>query len=182
MNSPENPEVEIATKTDEPGNLVGSDQTLTAKINKLMRLTRDDPARLAIKFSEEEKVKLEEQYARHMDDYRFYLDFGLKANGVFYAVLGTTLSLYFSNNPNLDKGLVIFFLLVPIIVSMVLGGVCLVGAYLWGRVSKNFYTIAEVIEIVIVHQVGILTWLLCIFGGLFLGIGIALICLMRYLI
>ena len=131
MNSPENREVEIATRTDELRNLVGSDQTLTAKINRLMRLTRDDPARLAIKFSEEEKVKLEEQYARHMDDYRFYLDFGLKANGVFYAVLGTTLSLYFSNNPNLDKGLVIFFLLVPIIVSMVLGGVCLVGAYLW---------------------------------------------------
>jgi len=182
MNSSENQKAEIATTEAKPENLVGSNQTLAAKINKLMKLTKIDPERLTINITEEEKVKLRDQYAQHLDAYKFYLDFGLKVNGVFYAVVGTTLSLYFSNNANLDRGLVIFFLLVPIIVSLILGGVCLVGAYFWGGVSKNFYTIAEVIEIVIVHKVGILTCLLYIFGVLFLGIGVALIFLMAYLI
>lgn len=177
MSSPNIQEHKVTT-ADEPKAL---DQTITAKLNRLMKLAKADPARGDIKFSDDEKVKLEKQYARHMDDYRFYLDFGLKATGVFYAVLGTTLSLYFSNNPNLDRGLVIFFLLVPIAVSLILGGVCLAGAILWGCVSKYFYTIAEVVEIVMVHQVGVLTWLLSIFGVLFVCIGIALILLMIYL-
>lgn len=181
MALPENQKAEIPIKVKESENLFDPNQFLPDKINKLMEFTRKDPERLAIEFSEEEKAKLKDQYAQHMEDYRFYLDFGLKANGVFYAVVGAILSLYFGNNPNLDKGLVLFFLLVPIIISLILGVVCLVGAWLWGGVSKKFYTIAEVLEIVIVHRVGILTCLLCIFGILFLGIAAALIFLMRYL-
>ena len=181
MNLPENQKAEISASAEDCGNLV-LHQSLITKINRLMELTSNDPDRLTITFCEEEKAKLKDQYAQHMDDYRFYLDFGLKANGVFYAVLGTILSLYFGNNPNLDRGLVIFFLLVPIVIGFILGVVFLVGARLWGQVSKKFYAIAEVLETVIVHQVGILTWLLRIFGTLFLGIGVALILLMIYLI
>lgn len=156
------------------------DNNLIERIMNWEETDRDDTQKKP--FNEVEKTKMENAYLQHKEDYKFYLGFGLQVIGVFYAVLGGILSIYFSNNPNPDKGLIKLFLLLPIFISIILGFLCIFGAIIWTRATAIIYKIAKICEIVIVHKFDILSWLLYIFGGLFIVVAVALAVLMNYLI
>jgi hypothetical protein len=122
----------------------------------------------------EEKLKWELE--KYLKLYEFYFDIALKAVGLFAAIVGTILSIYFGKDadPNVKR----FLLQAPLIVSMVLGGIFIVGGMWWWRVSAKEKWIARHLKMVQLPEIAVLTYLLWVFGILFFAVAYGLSWLM----
>ena len=110
---------------------------------------------------------------RYLENTRFFLDLGVKGVGLFYAILGGVLSIYFARNT--DNGEVLkFFLLVPLVISLSLGVVYLIGARAWSLIAKKLNEISDELNLGAIPNLFFITWLLIALGALFIVTGVAL--------
>jgi phosphotransferase system glucose/maltose/N-acetylglucosamine-specific IIC component len=118
---------------------------------------------------EDKRKERWEEYKIHVDLFKYYLDLILRTNIAVFAILGAILTYYFKNkgeNKQLKKAL-----LLPIILTLSLGGFYLYSACLWGNVSTTVNHLRESLGIFATPYVHILSVLLLLFGFVFLGIG-----------
>lgn len=119
----------------------------------------------------EEKAALGKEYASYLRAHEFYFTLSLQAVAFFYAIVGGILSIYFAGEGK-DKDPVLVILLgVPLVMSVILGGAFVVGGYLWRNVAKHVECVARMLRIIRVPDVELLTYLLWLFGFLFLVVG-----------
>jgi hypothetical protein len=76
-----------------------------------------------------------EEYKLHIDLYKFYMDIALKANLFFYAISGGILTYCLGKYK--DVNLIKYSLLLPILMSIVFGGIFIYGARTWYRVMER---------------------------------------------
>jgi len=116
------------------------------------------------------------EYKLYIDLYKFYLNFGLKANVFFYAITAAILTIIYSPDrlqegqiKNLPLPVIEILLIIPLLISVVLAGAFFIGAILWailaqrirGRVKK------DEINVIAPPYLQLLTVLLAAFGVIF---------------
>jgi hypothetical protein len=84
------------------------------------------------------------QYATHIELYKFYLDLSFKAFGFYYAVTGAILSFYFAHEADSRIKLA---LLLPIAMSVSLGGLFIYGGRILGKVRDEVFAIASKLQL-----------------------------------
>lgn len=104
--------------------------------------------------------------------HKFYVDFIVKLNLFYYAITGAILSFHFSkDSPEVS----VIALLLPIALSLCLGGFFLYSARLAFNLRSNIKQRAELLKLH-VYPEGIVLVLLClIFGAISLMVGTTLI-------
>ena len=117
--------------------------------------------------NEEEKAKWEKEIDLLHRAYEFHLDFALKAVGFFYAILGGILSIYFSGSGKISRDVVIVLLGLPILMSIILGGLFLYGGWVWHDRMRLIREKAKKNNIEIWLKVELVSNALWIFGSLF---------------
>jgi len=105
----------------------------------------------------------------------------LKAVGLFYAILGGILSIYFAKDSK-NEDVVKFLLVAPLIMSIILGLAFLIGGYLWQGATPRAKDIADKLKMTTAPNFNLLTWLLYVFGLTFLATGAGLIWLIYRLV
>jgi hypothetical protein len=122
--------------------------------------------------------RLEKEYDRHIHFYEFYLEYGLKAVAVYYAVVGGILSI----NGKMDSAVLRVLLFLSIVMSAALGSTFLWGAWKWGAMVKHINMLAVElkipkpdtdhpdtnIDLLKPPDARLLTYLLLLFGVLFI--------------
>ena len=120
-----------------------------------------------------------EEFKLYGGFFQFFLDFGLKANVFFYGITGVIITiLYNSNAPGADKGIKerlgthVAGLLIgtPLVIGVMLGLSFLAGAFLWWRIVRDVTRARKSGEISLTVRpyLNYLTWMLALFGGVFL--------------
>jgi len=125
--------------------------------------------------NEDSKELLWKQYSLHVDLYKFYTDMVIKINIFYYAITGALLSFYFSNP---DKPFLKWSLLLPIIMSLALGGIFLYGAILIGITRDEMFRIRDRLGLETAPDIGVLSIILRAFGIIFISVSIAMIILL----
>jgi hypothetical protein len=121
------------------------------------------------------------EYKIYIDLYKFYLNFGLKANVFFYAVTAAILTIIYSpvrlqegQIKNLPPPVIEILLIIPFIISVVLAGAFFIGAILWAilacqirkRVKKDEINVIAPPYLQLLTML-LLTVLLAAFGVIF---------------
>lgn len=75
-------------------------------INEFASLEQSGTSKVVPSLTEERREILHKEYQGHIRSYEFYLEYGLKAVAVFYAVIGGILSIYFSGSKQVDRSVV----------------------------------------------------------------------------
>jgi hypothetical protein len=114
------------------------------------------------------------EYEVQIDLYKYYMDMCLKVNAFFYVIAGGILSFYFLNY---TRPFVRYSLLLPILISFVLGGVFFYGASKWERVVRMIREGVNGLELVKAPDIQILYILLRVSGIIFFVVGIAMLVL-----
>jgi hypothetical protein len=117
--------------------------------------------------SDTERAKLQWEFEKFLANFTFFLDLGLKAVGLFYAVLGGILSIYFVKDA-VNKDVVKFLLYAPLIMSIILGLTFFIGGKLWEGAIPKAKSIANRLGMTTTPDFRLLTWLLYVFGLTFL--------------
>ncbi|MDT4953152.1 MAG: hypothetical protein QOJ02_1290 [Acidobacteriota bacterium] len=144
-------------------------------INEVASLATSGTDNVPSPLADEERAKLQKEYDVHIHSYEFYLEYGLKAVAVFYAVIGGILSIYFSGNRRVDSSVLIILLGLPVFMSVILGLTFLWGAKKWRKMSEHIQKIADKLGIERPPDIVLLTYLLWIFGFLYIVTGGALL-------
>jgi hypothetical protein len=76
-----------------------------------------------------------EEYKLHIDLYKFYMDIALKANLFFYVLAGGILTYCLGKYKEVN--LIKYSLLLPMLMSLVFGGIFIYGARTWHRVMER---------------------------------------------
>ncbi|HEV7396948.1 MAG TPA: hypothetical protein VGN86_10595 [Pyrinomonadaceae bacterium] len=118
--------------------------------------------------------KWEREIDRIYRSYEFHLDFGLKAVGFYYAILGGILSIYFSGSGS-NRQVLLVLLGLPIVLGFFLAGFFIYGGCLWRGEAKYMHRIAGKLRLPKIRKVEILSYLLWLFGGLFGVVAVFLI-------
>ncbi|HEX8635346.1 MAG TPA: hypothetical protein VF703_14455 [Pyrinomonadaceae bacterium] len=112
-----------------------------------------------------------------VNTYQKYIIITLQVNAFYYAITGGVLGFYLSKS----DGRLVFFLLLPILMGAVLGGIFLHGARLQKNASIKIQSIIDKLnsepmelEIKPIDDVDLLRQLLIIFGVIFLLVSAAL--------
>ena len=111
---------------------------------------------------------------RYFENTRFFLDLGVKGVGIFYAILGGILSIYFARNTEKHGDVISFFLLVPLIISLSLGIVFFIGAIAWRKAAVKLNMISTELGLGVIPTLFFITCLIIALGILFIFTGIAL--------
>ncbi|HEY0172096.1 MAG TPA: hypothetical protein VGB98_13820 [Pyrinomonadaceae bacterium] len=117
--------------------------------------------------------------------FQFFLDFGLKANVFFYGITGGILTIiYNSSGPQAGQsirerlGLPVAALLIgtPLAIGTILGLAFIAGAYLWWRIVRDIKRAREngEIDLRVRPYLNYLTWMLVLFGIIFLCVSYGL--------
>ena len=127
--------------------------------------------------TEKDRIELQlRKYASHYERYNAYMDIAFKANVFFYVVTGSILGFYLANS---SKPYVKIALLIPMLLGTVFGGVFLYGSYLWGKARRNIKNLEEELiekELIIPPlDLHLLSWLLLIFGIIFLAVAASMV-------
>lgn len=117
------------------------------------------------------------EYEVQVDLYKHYMDMLMKVNAFFYIITGGILSFYFVND---GKPFVRYALLLPILMSFVLGAIFFYAASKWKRVVKIMREALETLDLVKVPDAQILYILLRTSAILFLVVGVSLCVLILY--
>jgi hypothetical protein len=110
------------------------------------------------------------EYEVQIDLYKHYMDISLKANAFFYVVAGGILSFYFINY---EKPFVRYALLLPTLMSFVIGVIFFYGASKWERVVKMIKGAVESLELVKSPDIQLLYILLRFSGAIIFAVGIS---------
>lgn len=134
-----------------------------------------------------------EEYKLYAEFYKFFLDFGLKANVFFYGITGAILTILYnpsssqaeasySIGPRLPPPVLKIILMTPFIIGIVLAGAFIVGAVLWfllvRQINKSIK--AGGLSRKITPYLNYLTVLLILFGGIFGFVSVYLYQIMRW--
>ena len=125
--------------------------------------------------SEAESADLKWEVGVHMENFRFFLDLGLKAVVLFYAIAGGILSVYFAKNTEKNNEVLKILLWIPFIVSMILGTGFFVGAGLMKKATRDLTHLCRKAQMKKIPDFPLLTWLFVVFGALFFVTGAALV-------
>ncbi len=112
------------------------------------------------------------QYALHVDLYKFYLDLAIKLNVFYYAVTGAILSYYFQGA---SDGVARYALVLPIVMSFGLGGIFWYGSTLLPVVRKEVFNIRDKLGLETAPEFRVLTVFLCLMGLIMFLVGVALL-------
>jgi len=122
------------------------------------------------------KIKLDELKMR-VDAYQKYINITLQVNAFYYAITGGVLGFYL----NKSDGRLVYFLLLPIFMGAILGGIFLYGASLQKSASARIQKVIKDLNkkpfnlgIEQIDDLGLLRRLLLIFGVIFFLVGAAL--------
>lgn len=125
----------------------------------------------------EETAKWNKEFDRLNKSFEFYTDFGLKVVAFFYLTVGGILSISFREGG--DAGITRFVLLVvPIIMSLILGYYFLYGASILDKDAKYMLRLAEKLKFEELTKVELLSEILRVFGVMFFITGAFLIVLL----
>lgn len=106
--------------------------------------------------------------------YRYYLNIALKVNVFYYFTSGVVLGFYLKETENTHLE---YFLLLPIFMGAVLGGIFIYAARLQKRAANTIETIRRELSLDIkeIPDIDLLYILLRMFGWIFFIVGVALI-------
>ena len=133
-----------------------------------------------------------EEYKLYAEFYKFFMDFGLKANVFFYGITGAILTILYNQTGSQDGAgsvgsrlpppVLKVLLMTPFIIGIVLGGAFIVGAVQWlllvRQIKKN--VMAGELKRKITPYFNFLTVLLMLFGGIFGFVSFYLYQVMRW--
>lgn len=115
------------------------------------------------------------QYNLYTELYKYYFDIALKANGFFYLITGGILTYFLTH---IDEPYIRLSLLLPIILSVGLGGIFIYGAILIIEIRRDIYNISKELRLATAPEFWVLNASLIVFGAIFFIIAIALSWLM----
>lgn len=176
MTSPEDPKSKHKTQESigsspseagaihERGSLAQPEHTVISSINSD-----------ADSWTDADKADFKWKFEKHSENFRFFIEQGLKAVGLFYAIVGGILSIYFAKEPDKNDEVLKVLLWAPFVISLVLGFTFIVGGILWRNATNEIIPPADRPRTTNVLNFGLLTWLAWIFGLLFFAIGGALV-------
>lgn len=119
----------------------------------------------------EESIKWKD-FEMSVELHKFYVDFVVKLNLFYYAVTGAILSFHFSKgSPDVS----ILALLLPILLSLALGGFFLYSARLGMHLRSNIKNRASELELKVYPEGIVLVSLCSIFGATSLIVGFTLV-------
>lgn len=141
---------------------------------KLFFLLKSDSKSTVVGLNKDERDERWKEYTLHIDLYKYYLDLGLKANLFFYVITGTILGFYLTHPEVRYKKV---SLLLPILLSLALGGIFIHGAILWIRVSRIIRETRRELNIKKAPDINLMTVLLIVFGFITLIVGVSMVLL-----
>lgn len=141
---------------------------------RLFFLLQEKSKSTVIGLNKDERDERWKEYNLHIDLYKYYLELGLKANLFFYLITGTILGFYLTH-PDIRYKKV--SLLLPILMSLALGGIFIHSGILWIRVSRIIRGIRRELNIRKAPDINIMTALLVVFGFITLTVGVAMVLL-----
>lgn len=167
----------IPVTSSPPGNPSGED----TRIEKSSKndVTSSSPEEKALPGFERDRLQWE--FEKFLANFTFFLDLALKAVGLFYAILGGILSIYFAKDSK-NEDVVKFLLFAPLFMSIILGLAFLIGGFLWQGATPKANDIANKLGMTTAPNFKLLTWLLYVFGLTFLATGAGLIWLIYRLV
>ncbi|MDQ1637663.1 MAG: hypothetical protein QOF62_1002 [Pyrinomonadaceae bacterium] len=178
MTSPEDPKSEDHNQTKET---VSAPPSNISVVHERERLVQSEQAASKCTNSEAdiltaaEKADFRWKFERHSENFRFFIAQGLKAVGLFYAIVGGIISIYFSREPDRNNDVLKVLLGAPFVLSLVLGITFVVGGFLWRSATNRIIPTTGVSRMTNVLNFGLVTWLAWIFGVLFFALGGSLI-------
>jgi hypothetical protein len=137
----------------------------------------NQPAKVAISWGE---------YELYAKFYKFFLDFGLKANVFFYGITGAILAILYNRSSSSPGGaqsikdvptsVRTVLLVTPFLIGVVLAVAFMVGAYLWVKIASQVYEgLKERDEkFKVSPRLNYLTFLLISFGFIFIFVSCCL--------
>jgi hypothetical protein len=72
-------------------------------------------------WTDADKADFKWKFEKHSENFRFFIEQGLKAVGLFYAIVGGILSIYFAKEPDKNDEVLKVLLWAPLVISLVLG-------------------------------------------------------------
>ena len=115
------------------------------------------------------------QYEVHVDLYKHYLKLSVEVNVFYYAITGALLSYYFAHR---SEGSIRFALVLPLLMSVMLGGLFIYGAIL-NRVSRTeVFRVRDALGLQVAPDFAVLGWFLAICAVLMLAVAIGLAALL----
>ncbi len=109
--------------------------------------------------------KLKWELEEHLSLFKFYSDLALKAVGLFAAIVGAILSIYFGKDA--DPYVKRFLLQAIFVMSLIMGSLFIGCGALWFRTALKAKQIAKKLEMIRFPDVIYLSYLLWLFGILF---------------
>lgn len=173
MASPKDPKPH-QIQTNKPESTPPSKEGVVHEPERLVPTAAVSPNSPVETVADTEKADFRWKFENHSKNFRFFIDQGLKAVGLFYAIVGGIISIYFSRDPGKNTEVLKILLGVPFVLSLVLGVTFVAGAELWRRATKKIIPTARVSTMTNVLNFGLLNWLAWVFGVLFLVTGGAL--------
>ena len=131
----------------------------------IIQLTRDKI------YEGEGRELLWEQYALHVELYKFYLAIVINVNACYYAATGAILTYYFQHAKD---GMARIGLLFPIAFSIAIGGIFLYGSSLVGVVRQEMFDIRDKLGLSTAPEFLVLTVFLVVMGFLMVATGLVL--------
>jgi hypothetical protein len=180
MNTSEDRNSPLEPEKDKPTTRADASQRQETQIDEAASFEKGKLERVVPRLSQEDRARFQKEYDVHIHSYEFYLEYGLKAVAVFYAVIGGILSVYFGSSRRVDGSVLIVLLGLPVLMSLILGTTFLWGACKWHRMSKHIKRLVRRLRIHKPPDIVLLTSLLLIFGSLYILTGGALLWLMLH--
>jgi hypothetical protein len=111
------------------------------------------------------------QYEISVDLYKHYLKLAIEINVLYYAVTGALLSYYFAHKAD---GPIRFALVLPLLMSVMLGGLFIYGAIL-NRISRaEMFRVRDGLRLQAAPDFAVLSWFLSICATLMLSVSVGL--------
>ncbi len=165
MNS-SNERAERNTKTEETpvtslpiGNPIGEDTRIEKSgKNDVISSSPEDNA-----LPDSERANLQWEIEKFLANFTFFLDLSWKALGLFFAILGGILAIYFGKDSS-NKDVIKFLLVAPLIMSIILSLIFFASGKLWMNLIPKIDDIAKKLEMTTTPNFRLLTSLFYVFG------------------
>jgi hypothetical protein len=134
-----------------------------------------------------------DEYKLFAEFYKFFLDFGLKANVFFYGITGAILTILYNPNSSqsgasnnmggrLPPPVLKVLLMTPFFISIVLAGAFIIGGFLWLMIARqvNKGLRERKVKYRVKPYLHYLTVLLLLFGAIFIFVAYCLYSIMSW--
>lgn len=154
--------VEDTSRIPEPTEYV-SGEALPVKSGENTAVSSSSAGTLGTVITGDERAQLQWEYEQFLAKLMFFLDLGWKAVGLFYAVLGGILAIYFTKDLK-EPAVVKFLLYAPLIISISLSLIFFGCGILWWRLISKVEDIVEALKMTTTPNFRILTSLFWVFA------------------